>query len=582
MQFHSREKARLRRGVALFLLSAGLAGCSGNVDRFGKSEYVDEPTSPARTAVVVTPGLPSSSTKSVVQRGVLLPAPTSSNAPIVTGSAQSRGYPAQTWQPTFSKQPVPVSQRTRASALVPAALAKAPNDGTLGWTAVGGRVVTLKANESVDSLAWQYRVPANEILHANRVTVSSALQPGDSVVIPVKMVRKPNRLPKASARVLPSSNQQPQTTASIPSQYVAPLNANGSASRQSRDVFATKIAAALLPPGNVGERSRPVYSDAPPAAYPVQRRAPAAAVPASSLQPIQQSAPSQVYRAQQQPTTYRSQSLTPIVAPQSATAQPSYGVPVTGQAARSVAPLRVSAVPKSKPRASVAQRPASVASVTATQAVPKPKRIALAGLNPQRVTAPVATQRTLANSLAPTPVHTASVQKPQKPIVPVISEAETDVVRLQPTEVSKPAPVQPVATAKAPKVAVADEATFRWPVRGRIISDFGVKPGGSKNDGINLAVPSGTDIKAAEDGTIVYAGNELKGFGNLVLIRHDNGWVSAYAHNKELKVRRGDAVRRGQTIAMAGATGSVTQPQLHFELRKDNKPVDPMNHLPRS
>ncbi|EEA96839.1 M23 family metallopeptidase [Pseudovibrio sp. JE062] len=587
MQFHSREKARLRRGVALFLLSAGLAGCSGNVDRFGQSEYVDEPTSPAQTAVVVTPGLPSTSSKSVVQRGVMLPAPTSSDAPIVTGSTQATAYPKQTWQPTFSKQAVPVNQRKRASALVPASLAKAPNDGTLGWTAVGGRVVTLKRNESVESLSWQYRVPVTEILHANRVTVSSALQPGDSVVIPVKMVRKPNREPRASARVLPSRSTQPVTTASIPAQYVTPLNANGqsAASKQSRDEFATKIAAALIPPGNVGERSRPVYSDAPPPAYPVQRRAPVAAVPASSLEPIQQPAPAQVYRAPQQPTTtYRSQSLTPIVPPQPASAQPAYGAPVTGQAARSTAaPLRVSAVPKSKPQAYVAQRPVAVAKASTASAVPKPKRIALASAQPLPVAPAPTTQRTLANSLAPAPVHTASVQKPQAPIVPVVREAETDVVRLQPTEVSKPAPVQPVKVASAPKAAaVAEETTFRWPVRGRIISDFGVKPGGSRNDGINLAVPSGTDIKAAEDGTIVYAGNELKGFGNLVLIRHDNGWVSAYAHNKELKVRRGDVVRRGQTIAMAGATGSVTQPQLHFELRKDNKPVDPMSFLPRS
>ncbi len=586
MQFHSREKARLRCGIALFLLSAGLAGCSGNMNRFSQSEYVDESTSPAGTAVVATPGLSSPGRKSIVKSGVMLPAPTAHNAQIVTGSAQIRGDPGQTWQPAFSRRPVSESRRPRASARVPVALAKAPNDGVHGWTAVGGHVVTLKVNESVDSLAWRYRVPVNEILHANRVTVRSALQPGDSIVIPVKVVRKSNRLPKAGARVLPSGSYQPETTASIPAKYVVPLNANGHglASRQSDDVFAIRIAAALVPPGNVGERSRPVYSDAPPPAYPVQRRAPVAAVPASSLEPIQQSESSQIYRAQQKPTTYRSQSLTPIIVPQPAIAQPSYGAPVTGQAARSAAPLRVSAVPKSKPEASAVQRPAAVVSVTATRAVPepKPKRIAVKDPGPKRISDPVARQRTLANSLAPAPVNTASVQKPQRPIVPVISEAEADVVQLRPSGVSRPAPVQPVVTAAAPKVAAAENATFRWPVRGRIISDFGVKPGGSKNDGINLAVPSGTDIKAAEGGTIVYAGNELKGFGNLVLIRHDNGWVSAYAHNKELKVRRGDAVRRGQTIAMAGATGSVTQPQLHFELRKDNKPVDPLKHLPRS
>lgn len=126
MQFHSREKARLRRGVTLFLLSAGLAGCSGNVDRFGQSEYIDEPVSPYQTAVVITPGLPAVSGRRAVVRGVVLPAPTGHNAQLVTGSAQPRQYTQQIWQPSFSKKLTPVSQRTKASARVPVALAKAP------------------------------------------------------------------------------------------------------------------------------------------------------------------------------------------------------------------------------------------------------------------------------------------------------------------------------------------------------------------------------------------------------------------------------------------------------------------------
>ena len=103
------------------------------------------------------------------------------------------------------------------------------------------------------------------------------------------------------------------------------------------------------------------------------------------------------------------------------------------------------------------------------------------------------------------------------------------------------------ARAAAPQpAAAADASGFRWPVRGRVISGFGKKPNGERNDGINLAVPEGTSVKAAEDGTVIYAGNELKSYGNLVLVRHNNGWVSAYAHNSELQVKRGDAVKRGQ------------------------------------
>lgn len=120
---------------------------------------------------------------------------------------------------------------------------------------------------------------------------------------------------------------------------------------------------------------------------------------------------------------------------------------------------------------------------------------------------------------------------------------------------------------------------LRWPVRGRIISEFGSKPNGAQNDGINIAVPSGTSIKAAENGVVAYVGNELKGYGNLILIRHQDDLVTAYAHAGEISVSKGQQVARGQIIGKAGQTGSVNRPQLHFEVRKGAKPVDPMKYL---
>jgi murein DD-endopeptidase MepM/ murein hydrolase activator NlpD len=122
-------------------------------------------------------------------------------------------------------------------------------------------------------------------------------------------------------------------------------------------------------------------------------------------------------------------------------------------------------------------------------------------------------------------------------------------------------------------------AKFRWPAMGKIIAEFGKRPDGTHNDGINVAVPQGTDVHAAEAGTIAYAGSELKGYGNLILVRHNNGWVSAYAHNEQILVNRGDAVKRGQVIAKAGKTGTVDQPQIHFELRQGSKPVDPLAYM---
>ena len=138
-----------------------------------------------------------------------------------------------------------------------------------------------------------------------------------------------------------------------------------------------------------------------------------------------------------------------------------------------------------------------------------------------------------------------------------------------------------VAAATPAKAAEATGAlpTFRWPVRGKVITSYGAKTNGKANDGINVAVPEGTPVKAAEDGVVAYAGNELKGYGNLVLIRHANGYVTAYAHASELLVKRGDSIKRGQVIAKSGQSGEVASPQLHFEIRKGSTPVDPLQFL---
>lgn len=143
-------------------------------------------------------------------------------------------------------------------------------------------------------------------------------------------------------------------------------------------------------------------------------------------------------------------------------------------------------------------------------------------------------------------------------------------------------------TAAAREVAARNDAIaeqtplqFRWPIRGRVLSEFGTLPSGIRNDGINIAVPEGASIRAAEDGEVVYAGNELRGFGNLVLVQHRSGYVTAYAHNSRISVQRGDRVSRGEIIARAGSTGDVDTPQLHFEIRRGTTPVDPSPYLPQ-
>jgi murein DD-endopeptidase MepM/ murein hydrolase activator NlpD len=208
-----------------------------------------------------------------------------------------------------------------------------------------------------------------------------------------------------------------------------------------------------------------------------------------------------------------------------------------------------------------------------------------------------------ANNLPPTsPLKLgARLTVPAKSVAMAVPAAPVAAVPQAVAAVPAPAPTTRVASAgpvQSARLAVAsptaedkdDEPskpaettsalpTFRWPARGKVITSYGSKTNGKSNDGINIAVPEGTPIKAAEDGVVAYSGNELKGYGNLVLVRHSNGYVTAYAHASELMVKRGDPIKRGQVIAKSGQSGEVGSPQLHFEIRKGSSPVDPLQFL---
>jgi murein DD-endopeptidase MepM/ murein hydrolase activator NlpD len=221
----------------------------------------------------------------------------------------------------------------------------------------------------------------------------------------------------------------------------------------------------------------------------------------------------------------------------------------------------------------VGSQVASTAPVTASPQ-PAPQQVASAASaptsapprRPQQLSQP--TSQPAAQPAAP-PQQVASAS----PTLPT-SRPDQTIAAPQPSA-QQQAPAMPEPTTTAALPSDAGGLDFRWPARGRVIAGFGT--GG--NEGINIAVPEGTPVRAAEGGTVAYAGSELKGYGNLVLIRHDNGFVSAYAHNSELLVKRGDDIRRGQVIANSGRTGNVNAPQLHFEIRKGSDPVDPMPYL---
>jgi murein DD-endopeptidase MepM/ murein hydrolase activator NlpD len=201
-------------------------------------------------------------------------------------------------------------------------------------------------------------------------------------------------------------------------------------------------------------------------------------------------------------------------------------------------------------------------------------RITIPGARQAMASVPAAPVVRAPQMAAPQPMAPA----PQLAQPRTIPSEQVATIPAQSARMATPEPEKVESPAKAAEPAGAMQS-FRWPVKGRVIAGFGPKPNGGQNDGINLAVPEGTPVKAADDGVVAYAGNELKGYGNLVLIRHSNGFVSAYAHASELMVKRGDAIKRGQVIANAGQTGNVTSPQLHFEIRKGSTPVDPTKYL---
>ena len=194
-----------------------------------------------------------------------------------------------------------------------------------------------------------------------------------------------------------------------------------------------------------------------------------------------------------------------------------------------------------------------------------------------KLNVPVKASAALAPVAQPVVAQAAPVSAPPATKLAAITTDSQQKARLAQTTNVEEAP----AAETPAKAAEATGAlpTFRWPVRGKVITGYGAKTNGKSNDGINLAVPEGTPVKAAEDGVVAYSGNELKGYGNLVLVRHSNGYVTAYAHASELLVKRGDTIKRGQIIAKSGQSGEVGSPQLHFEIRKGSNPVDPLQFL---
>jgi murein DD-endopeptidase MepM/ murein hydrolase activator NlpD len=252
---------------------------------------------------------------------------------------------------------------------------------------------------------------------------------------------------------------------------------------------------------------------------------------------------------------------TPLPPPGQAAPQPA--APVAAQ------PAPLPAVPPPAQRPAPSQ-PAggSAAGIAATPLAPPP-----AAAPPSQ---PAPSQGTAIPN-APPPVAAAQPPPPSAP--PVTSSAPPAPPPAPAAASPPPAPSDQTATLSLPTPPPRTGRSFLWPVQGDVLTKYGPTTGGTQNDGINIKAAEGTPVLAADAGTVAYAGNELRGYGNLVLIKHADGWMTAYAHNSKILVTRGQKVQRGQVIARVGATGAVTEPQLHFEVRRGSRALDPMDYL---
>ncbi|MBR0812722.1 MULTISPECIES: LysM peptidoglycan-binding domain-containing M23 family metallopeptidase [Bradyrhizobium] len=264
-------------------------------------------------------------------------------------------------------------------------------------------------------------------------------------------------------------------------------------------------------------------------------------------------------------------------------------------AAPAPAPAPVAAAPAAKPVAAMAAPPSThfvnhgdtLASIARKNRISSAELARANGLDPSaklklgtRLTVPGAKTAAVAAPVAAAPVAgtlqpVAAAPAPATKMAAVAAPVQSARLAQATTNVEE----KPAETPAKAAETTSALPTFRWPVRGKVVTSYGAKTNGKSNDGINLAVPEGTPVKAAEDGVVAYSGNELKGYGNLVLVRHSNGYVTAYAHASELLVKRGDTIKRGQVIAKSGQSGEVASPQLHFEIRKGSSPVDPLQFL---
>ena len=425
-------------------------------------------------------------------------------------------------------------------------VAQAPAKVTAPWH--DNTIFTVRRGDTVIDIAHDYHVPLGALIAANQLRTPYLIHPGDRLLIPDGGV-PPGDVP-ATRMATTAPTATPATT---PSQV------------------------AVIPPSPAPSAPPQTVTALPPAA-PAQVAA--AAVPPAPTSPAiapPPTAPAQVAAATPPPPAPTSPTPT---SPTTPLPRPTPPAPVVTAQPLSPPPAQVVAV--TTPAQPQWPPPAQVAAVTTPAPPPSTRpQTAAAQITPASPQSP-----------APTPAKTAApvvpLDQPAKPLAaiepppPAVAPATATTNAGPPSVLAarNPAAALPLPGEAVPTMTVGTQnGRFLWPVHGRILANYGLSNGETHNQGIDIAAPLGTLVRAADAGTVAYAGSEVKGYGNLVLIKHANGWISAYAHLDDIVVQKGDTVSAGEVIAKVGDTGGVGEPQLHFELRRGKKPVDPKEFL---
>lgn len=525
-----RTVSGLSRAVVVIAVSGLGAACSSDVARFDENPFRSSQVASAPQPSVSAAPVAAVESQPLPSRDFVVtsppPATTQGGSPFGQGVDPGMTTGTVTPRPAFGSSN-PQTPAVRQMAMGQTTAGGPVSAGRGGWSSTGGTAIRAAAGDTPEALSRRYGVPAAAIAQANGMSGNQAFSAGQNVIIPTYSMANAGQ---AAAAPVAAAARPATDLVRQPAEAPARVQAPAAASTRT---------AAIAPAQQQGRLSW--QSGAQPAA--------AAPAPAAAA-----ARPAQVTRGTH--TVTGGETLAGVAR--------RYGVPrdqlaaanglQPSQSLRTGQVLRLPAVQASTP-----------AATRQAAATPAP--------TPAPAAAPTARREQAQRAVAEAQATPAGRQADPQPTAAIPSQAAITQSTAQPSPAA--AAETASATAEAPARAANAEPQFRWPVRGRVVAGFRA----GTNDGIKLSVPQGTPVKAAEDGVVAYAGNELRGYGNLVLVRHSNGYVTAYAHNSTIAVRRGEQVRRGQTIAAAGQTGNVSSPQLHFEIRRGATPVDPMTFL---